>query len=471
MSTSVADFIDTLRNSRLLEPGRLDELLGTPEAKEVDAPTLAQCLVQLGWLTTYQVDQLFQGRGQGLHLAGFRVQDQLPNSPDGSALRARHPDKDGRFVLKVLPRDRLASPLKAQRLREEVKLAAQLAHPNIARAVGVEAIGDEHIYIREYVEGVSLAQLVEESGPVTAERAGDYLLQAAQGLQEAHARGLAHGRLRPSALLVVHTPSLVGTANHDTAPAGAPPAGAVLKIADFGLAVLADEPSPRQDLRDLGAIAVLLLFGREPSDNAAATITPQWQDILRNLLTEEPGAGYQSAADLIAALNGPADSPARAPAAPPVEEPLLAAPVEAVQEAAPVEEAPPAPTMPDTFPTAQADTIDEPLATGDMPPLAEPAALTTAPPSPFSAPAPAYHEEPPAYAPSGVAEPELQRPAAPPRKRKYDAKFWLLFSIGLLLHLVFCGGITLLIIKQFEDDAPPTNKVKFKTVRPATRAQ
>jgi serine/threonine protein kinase len=471
MTTSIADFIDTLRNSRLLEPGRLDELLGTPEAKEVDAPTLAQCLVQLGWLTTYQVEQLFQGKGQTLLLAGYRVQDQLPSSPDGSALRARHPDKEGRFVLKVLPRDRLSSPLKAQRLREEVKLASQLAHPNIARAIGVETIGDEHIYIREYVEGVSLAQLVEENGPVSAERAGDYLHQAAQGLQEAHARGLAHGRLRPPALLVVHTQTLVGTANHDGSAgqsAAVPPAGATLKIADFGLAVLADDSSPRQDLRDLGAIAVLLLFGREPSDTAAASITPQWQDILRNLLTEEPGAGYQSAAELMAALNPPAESaaaPALAESVPMLTEappPADATLDEVIPQAAPVEE--PATALPDTYTAAQADTIDEPIPTGHMPPLAETTGLTATPPPP-------YVEEAAPYSAPAVAEPPAPRPAAPPRKRKYDAKFWLLFSLGLLLHLIFCGGIVLLIMNQLAEDSPPTNKTKFKTVRPATKAK
>jgi len=469
MTTSIADFIDTLRNSRLLEPGRLDELLGTPEAKEVDAPTLAQCLVQLGWLTNYQVEQLFQGKGQTLLLAGYRVQDQLPSSPDGSALRARHSGKEGRFVLKVLPLDKLATPLKAQRPREEVKLASQLAHPNIARAIGIETIGDEHIYIREYVEGVSLGQLVEESGPVSAERAGDYLHQAAQGLQEAHARGLAHGRLRPAALLVVHTQTLVGNANHDGSAgqsAGVPPAGAALKIADFGLAVLADDPSPRQDLRDLGAIAVLLLFGREPSDTAAASITPHWQDILRNLLTEEPGAGYQSAAELMVALNPPAESTAAPALAEPVPMPAEAPPADAtldevIQQASPVEE--PAAALPDTYTAAQADTIDEPIPTGHLPPLAETTGLTATPPPP-------YGEEAAPYSAPAVAEPPAPRPTAPPRKRKYDAKFWLLFGFGLLLHLIFCGGIVLLIMNQLADD-PPTNKTKFKTVRPAPKAK
>ena len=58
----------------------------------------------------------------------------------------------------------------------------------------------------------------------------------------------------------------------------------------------------------------------------------------------------------------------------------------------------------------------------------------------------------------------------PLRYERKIARRRFLLSLGLLLHLIFCGGIVLLIMNQLADD-PPTNKTKFKTIRPATKAK
>src|SRR5262249_46871686 len=152
-----------------------------------------------GWLTEYQVGELLQGRTAGVLLGPYRLEDRLGNgTSQASAYRARHPEKEGRLAVKVVPRERLGDPAAAQRLGQEIRAASQLAHPSIARVSEVESLGNQQVYVREFVEGIDLAQLVREHGALPANYACDYIHQAAQALQQAHERGLTHGHIQPS---------------------------------------------------------------------------------------------------------------------------------------------------------------------------------------------------------------------------------------------------------------------------------
>src|SRR5262249_40605119 len=159
----------------------------------------------------------------------------------------------------------------AQRLAQEIRAAAQLAHPSIARVSDVESLGNQQVYVREFVEGIDLAQLVREHGTLPVDYACDYIHQAVQALQQAHERGLTHGHLQPSNLIVVQGATAIGAAGASpAAAAGLPATGAVLKIVDFGLGSLhddgltrsvatADPTRVRKDLNDLGRTFALLL--------------------------------------------------------------------------------------------------------------------------------------------------------------------------------------------------------------------
>ncbi len=93
----------------------------------------------------------------------------------------------------------------------------------------------------EYVDGVDLSQVVKDRGNLPIADAGDYIRQAANGLQQAHERGMVHRDIKPHNLMVTKD----GT----------------VKILDFGLASLApaanaspDTTAPRSDLTAAGAI-------------------------------------------------------------------------------------------------------------------------------------------------------------------------------------------------------------------------
>ena len=54
----------------------------------------------------------------------------------------------------------------------------------------------------EFIEGVDLARLVKDNGPLPIDQACEYIRQAALGLQHAHERGMVHRDIKPANLLV-----------------------------------------------------------------------------------------------------------------------------------------------------------------------------------------------------------------------------------------------------------------------------
>lgn len=127
----------------------------------------------------------------------------------------------GRLVaIKVIRNALLRQPNVSMRFNREIRLAANLDHPNIAKALDAEVTADVQIFSMEFVEGESLQQYVlrKESIPVT--EACSYILHAALGLQHAFEKGLVHRDLKPQNLM--------------RTPDGG------IKILDFGLAKFQD---------------------------------------------------------------------------------------------------------------------------------------------------------------------------------------------------------------------------------------
>ena len=90
-----------------------------------------------------------------------------------------------------------------RRFRREAQAAARLSHPNIVLVYECDQDGDTHFLAMEYVPGVTLQRLVEQSGPLPVGQACDLVRQAALGLQHASEQGLVHRDIKPSNLMVV----------------------------------------------------------------------------------------------------------------------------------------------------------------------------------------------------------------------------------------------------------------------------
>ncbi len=140
----------------------------------------------------------------------------------GQVWKARHDLMNRLVAVKVINPALLASGKAVERFQREIQTAAQLSHPNIVNAYDAEQIESVHLLVMEYIEGVSLANLVAQQGPLPIALASDYAVQVANGLQAAHEQGMVHRDIKPQNLLLT--------------------AQGVVKILDFGLAAFLSEP-------------------------------------------------------------------------------------------------------------------------------------------------------------------------------------------------------------------------------------
>ena len=85
---SAADFVDLLRQNDLVEPSRLDEI--TREVGVDDTLALVKRLVKQGWLTRYQVQEVWRGRGAALVLGPYRLLDKLGEGGMGQEIGRAH---------------------------------------------------------------------------------------------------------------------------------------------------------------------------------------------------------------------------------------------------------------------------------------------------------------------------------------------------------------------------------------------
>ncbi len=154
----------------------------------------------------------------------YRVGELLGVGGMGAVYKAEHLLMERPVALKVLNRELIDKPATIERFRREVRAAARLTHPNIVAGFDAEQAGDVHFLVMEYVEGVSLARLIAEKGPLPVEQACDFVRQAALGLEHAHERGMVHRDIKPQNLML--TP------------------GGQVKILDFGLARFVMESVP-----------------------------------------------------------------------------------------------------------------------------------------------------------------------------------------------------------------------------------
>lgn len=118
-------------------------------------------------------------------------------------------------AVKLLRPQECLAPEFRRRFSREMRLAQKLSHPSFVRIHQVGDEGDRLFLVMELLEGETLQQRLEK-GPLTEAELVQLFTPLLEGLQEAHASGVAHRDLKPANLFVTREGQL--------------------KLLDFGLA-------------------------------------------------------------------------------------------------------------------------------------------------------------------------------------------------------------------------------------------
>lgn len=285
----------------------------------------------------------------------YTILEPLGSGGAGEVFLARDEVLGRRVALKVLSRRYADDEEFVERFRREAQSAAALNHPNIV-AVHDLLEGDEALCIvMEYVQGITLAGLIEREGALPWRAAAAIVLHTARGLEAAHRHGIVHRDVKPANILLANLPEEVssGTDASGDALADAVAGGrAVVKVTDFGVAlvgsarpitekgvimgtvqyispemVMGEAADPRSDLYSLGVVLYEMLTGRRPFEAAEAEsplavamrhvnevphppseanseIPPAMDAATLGLLAKDPGERHKDAATLAEELEG-----------------------------------------------------------------------------------------------------------------------------------------------------------------------
>ena len=140
--------------------------------------------------------------GQLQKLGAYTLERQLSEGGMATIYLARHALLKRRTAIKILKKS-IGSDEFAHRFEREVQLVSQLRHPNTVQIYDFGRTSDgQPYYVMEYIEGVTLAQLVDHSGPVPPGRVIHILRQIAAALREAHSLGLVHRDVKPDNVML-----------------------------------------------------------------------------------------------------------------------------------------------------------------------------------------------------------------------------------------------------------------------------
>lgn len=160
----------------------------------------------------------------GTTLAGrYRITALLGRGGMGEVYRADDLVLDQPVALKFLPDAIALDPDRIERFRAEVRVARQVSHPSVCRVYDIGEIDGRPFLSMEYIDGEDLTSLLRRIGRLPHDTAVDMARQLCAGLAAAHDKGVLHRDLKPANVMI--------------------DGRGKVRLADFGLAALAGDPS------------------------------------------------------------------------------------------------------------------------------------------------------------------------------------------------------------------------------------
>jgi len=238
----------------------------------------------------------------------YHVIRKLGEGGMGQVYLAEHVKMGRMSALKIMRPAVVKDVESISRFNREAANASRISHTNVAAVYDFGETSDGVIYLAmEYVDGVPLTTLIEQTGPLSPTRAAEITRQAAEGLAAAHQLGIVHRDLKPDNLMIAKTrdgDDLVKIVDFGIAKAAGNDAQKVTKT---GLVIgtpdymspeqLAGDPvDSRSDIYSLGIVAFNMLTGKLPfpSDSAQESMIMRLTDSPKTLAESRPEIAWPS---------------------------------------------------------------------------------------------------------------------------------------------------------------------------------
>ncbi len=201
---------------------QVDELL-RDEASSVKRSELYPRLSAI--LSAGLVQEQFASMMVERNIGRYTLEEEIGKGGMGVVYKARHAMLLRPAAIKLLDTRRLDDAA-VRRFESEVQLTSQLTSPHTITVYDFGMTPEGFFfYVMEYVDGLTLSELVHQYGPMREGYVMRFLLQACDSLAEAHALNLIHRDIKPDNIMLRRNSI----------------AGDTIKVLDFGLAAMIDE--------------------------------------------------------------------------------------------------------------------------------------------------------------------------------------------------------------------------------------
>jgi len=183
----------------------------------------------------------------GKKISHYHILEKLGQGGMGTVYKARDTKLDRFVALKFLPQHLSQDEENKKRFVYEAKAASALNHPNIATIYEIDEADGQMFIAMEYIKGPSLQEMMstplsppskgDVARPLPLDDATNYAIQIAEGLAQAHAKGIIHRDIKPANILITED--------------------GVVKLVDFGLAKLTGRTQLTKEGTTLGTIAYM----------------------------------------------------------------------------------------------------------------------------------------------------------------------------------------------------------------------
>ncbi len=206
----------------------------------------------------------------------YRIVSRLGHGGMGDVYRADDLKLGYPVALKLLAGDVDARML--DWLLNEVRLARNIAHPNVCRVYDIGEADGLHFLTMEYIDGEDLRSLLRRIGRLPGDKGIDIARQICLGLASAHEKNVLHRDLKPSNVMV--------------------DGRGQVRITDFGIARLATDSTPEREI--LGTPGYMAPEQLVRGETTRASDIYALGLVLFELFTGRPVHENRSVADLLA---------------------------------------------------------------------------------------------------------------------------------------------------------------------------